>query len=79
MNILTFQECPRCGGKLHWDKTTFTGEEIREYYCPDCKWQETINNGPALWQILSDARQEQSERGEATRQLITDNGESGKD
>ena len=81
MNTLTFNECPRCGGPLHSEKTTFTGEEIREYFCPNCKWQETINTGPALWKVLSDARQEPSERDEATRPLInnTDNSESSKD
>jgi hypothetical protein len=81
MDTLTFRECPRCGGQLYSEKTTFTGEVMRDYYCPNCKWQETINDGPALWQVISDARHEQSERGEATQQLINDpdNSESSKD
>ena len=58
MNALNFESCPRCGHELHSEKSTFTGEEIREYYCSNCKWSESVNNGPALWKILSDAREE---------------------
>lgn len=81
MDNLAAKGCPRCGGKLDSEKTTFTGEVMRDYHCPNCKWQETINDGPALWKVISDARQEQSEQGEATQQLIndSDNGESSND
>jgi hypothetical protein len=35
------------------DKQTFTGEDIREYYCAECKESVIDRRGPALWKILS--------------------------
>jgi hypothetical protein len=40
------------------EKTTFTGREVREYRCDSCQKNVIEHGGPALWQILSDAREE---------------------
>ncbi len=37
------------------EKTTFTGDDMREYECRKCHRKEIVNCGPALWKILSDA------------------------
>jgi hypothetical protein len=38
------------------DKHTFTGREIREYFCTSCQKSTVQHGGIALWQALSDAR-----------------------
>ncbi len=51
--------CPDCGQEMDLvDKSTFTGSEVRDYYCKPCKRSVVDHGGPALWQILSDAREE---------------------
>ena len=40
------------------EKTTFTGREVREYHCAPCRKNVIEHGGPALWQALSDARDE---------------------
>ena len=67
MNALNFSKCPHCGYKLHSEKDTSSGEEIREYFCSNCKWSESVNNGPALWKILSDAQEEEDLQKEASK------------
>lgn len=50
--------CSECGGEMDQiEKTTFTGREMREYECRKCGRKEIVDRGPALWQILSDARE----------------------
>lgn len=50
--------CSECGGEMDQiEKTTFTGREMREYECRKCGRKEIVDCGPALWQILSDARE----------------------
>ena len=36
----------------------FPGCDIREYECGSCGHSEWEDSGPALWQILADAREE---------------------
>jgi hypothetical protein len=40
------------------DKNTFTGRDIREYKCDGCGHEDWEDRGTALWQILSDDREE---------------------
>lgn len=50
--------CTECGGEMDQiEKTTFTGRDMREYQCRKCGRKEIVDGGPALWQILSDARE----------------------
>ncbi len=52
-------KCPDCGNEMDLvDKTTFTGREVRDYYCNACKRSVVEHGDTALWQILSDAREE---------------------
>jgi hypothetical protein len=37
------------------DKQTFTGADIREYYCAGCDKSVIERGGIALWQAISDA------------------------
>jgi hypothetical protein len=56
--------CPTCGREMDLiDRTTFTGNDMRTYRCEHCQLERIRNFGPALWQILSDAR-EAEEKGE---------------
>ena len=43
------------------EKTTFTGRDMREYQCPKCGRREILDCGKALWQILSEANEENQE------------------
>ncbi len=38
------------------DKDTSSGRDMRDYRCDACGEACVVNRGPALWQILSDAR-----------------------
>lgn len=40
------------------DKNTFSGRDIREYKCDQCGHEDWEDRGKALWQILSDDREE---------------------
>jgi hypothetical protein len=49
-------KCPKCARDMKLvDKQTFTGEDIREYYCAACDESVIERGGIALWQVLSDA------------------------
>jgi len=51
--------CPHCGGELRFsEKDTSSGREFREYVCKSCGRSVVEDRGKALWQILSDAREE---------------------
>ena len=53
--------CPKCGGPIQlWDKDTSTGRNILTYGCDACKWNESFDDGIALWKALSDANEESS-------------------
>ena len=52
-------KCPKCGDEMTLiEKHTFTGEDIREYYCERCKESAVERRGIALWQALHDANKE---------------------
>jgi len=52
--------CPDCAVEMDQiERTTFTGRDMREYQCPKCGRKEIIDCGKALWQILSDADENQ--------------------
>jgi Zn finger protein HypA/HybF involved in hydrogenase expression len=40
------------------EKTTFMGRDMREYQCPKCGGKQIIDQGKALWEILSEANEE---------------------
>ena len=51
--------CAKCGEAMRMtEKDTSSGRDIREYVCPGCGYSDWEDVGPALWQILSDAREE---------------------
>lgn len=43
------------------EKTTFTGREMREYQCRQCKRTQIVDCGEALWNIPSDANKQPGE------------------
>ena len=51
-------KCPRCGGNVSTEKSSMSGEVWREYYCHACGWKKEVNEGTAVWKIISDANQE---------------------
>lgn len=51
---MSYDKCPNCGASVESEKDTFSGNVMREYYCSACGWKETVDEGPALWKILSD-------------------------
>jgi hypothetical protein len=56
-------ERPKCGKEMVLiDKTTMTGNDMRTYRCETCEEEHVVNFGKALWQILSDAREEEEAR-----------------
>lgn len=48
------------------EKDTSSGRDIREYRCPQCGFETVEDRGKALWEILSDAR-EQAEAEQAAK------------
>jgi hypothetical protein len=34
-----------------------TGNDMRTYRCDHCQKEHVVNFGPALWKVLSDARE----------------------
>ena len=61
--------CPRCGGNLDVEKDSFSGEVWRSYYCHACGWKEDVNEGTAMWKVISDFREaEEAERAGKPRQ-----------
>jgi hypothetical protein len=52
-------DCAKCGEPMRMtDKNTFSGRDIREYKCDQCGHEAWEAYGTALWQILSDDREE---------------------
>ncbi len=55
--------CPDCGRDMDLiEKTTMTGSDRRTYRCEHCGEEHVVNFGPALWKILSDAREADDKR-----------------
>jgi DNA-directed RNA polymerase subunit RPC12/RpoP len=53
------QTCQHCGGALRFiGKDTFSGREMREYECEKCGETITEDGGRALWEIISEANEE---------------------
>ncbi|HME57446.1 MAG TPA: hypothetical protein VKF63_03850 [Terracidiphilus sp.] len=51
--------CSKCGEPMRMtEKDTSSGRDIREYACDSCGHTDWEVRGPALWQILSDDREE---------------------
>lgn len=51
--------CAKCGDEMRMtEKDTSSGRDIREYACDGCGHTDWEVRGPALWQILSDDREE---------------------
>ncbi len=51
--------CPKCSGFMKLtEKDTSSGREIHEYTCSQCGYSDWEDRGTALWQVLSDAREE---------------------
>ncbi len=64
--------CAKCGEPMRMtDKNTFSGRDIREYKCDGCGYEDWEDRGTALWQILSDDREE-FEAAKAAREAAAD-------
>jgi hypothetical protein len=64
--------CAKCGEPMRMtDKNTFSGRDIREYKCDRCGNEDWEDRGAALWQILSDDREE-FEAAKAVREASAD-------
>lgn len=51
-------QCSVCGRQMELiERTTMTGSDMRTYRCHHCRREEIVDCGPALWKVLSDARQ----------------------
>ncbi len=60
--------CVKCGEEMRMtEKDTSSGRDIREYLCPGCGYSDWEVYGTAMWQILSDDREE-FEREKAERE-----------
>ena len=52
--------CPECGAPTKLiDRTTMSGNDMRQYGCTACSWTHVFDLGPALWKIMSDANKDQ--------------------
>jgi tRNA(Ile2) C34 agmatinyltransferase TiaS len=52
-------QCEKCGAEMdQTEKDTSSGRDIREYECRSCGHSDWEDRGKALWQILSDDREE---------------------
>jgi len=51
--------CERCGEEMRMtEKDTSSGRDIREYLCPGCGNSDWEVYGTAMWQLLSNDREE---------------------
>ena len=50
-------KCSKCGRQMDLEeKDTSSGRDMPTYYCGSCKERIDVDNGIALWKVLSDAR-----------------------
>jgi uncharacterized protein YlaI len=51
-------KCPKCDLRVELEeKDTSSGRDMRTYYCRTCDERVDVDNGIALWNTLSDARE----------------------
>lgn len=56
--VLHEGRCPDCGAPVRQtDMSTFSGREMRDFACTRCGWSMVFDCGPALWKLLSDAKE----------------------
>lgn len=56
-------KCPNCAREMFLEeKDTSSGRDMRTYRCRHCGRSEDVDNGIALWQVLSDAREAEEEQ-----------------
>jgi Zn-finger nucleic acid-binding protein len=50
-------KCPRCGVEMNQEeKDTSSGRDVRTYYCGRCRESHVVDNGEALWKVMSEGR-----------------------
>jgi hypothetical protein len=55
--------CPGCGKQMVFvEKYTMSGDDLRAYRCDQCQEEHTICFGIAMWKLMSDANQADSEK-----------------
>lgn len=55
--------CSHCNVEMEQiERTTFSGRDMREYQCPQCKHKEIVDCGDALWKILADASRPKTDK-----------------
>jgi len=55
--------CPDCSLEMHQiERTTFSGRDMREYQCPKCGRTQIVDCGKALWEILSEAKEQEGKQ-----------------
>lgn len=55
--------CPACGEEMVYvEKYTMMGDDLRTYRCHRCQTEHTIDFGPAMWKLMSDANKLDSEK-----------------
>jgi transposase-like protein len=61
-------KCPNCAREMILEeKDTSSGRDMRTYRCGHCGRSEDVDNGIALWQVLSDARETEEARSRSQR------------
>jgi hypothetical protein len=51
-------KCPQCGKQMRLeDKDTSSGSDLLTYRREECEMPHIVDCGPALWKVLSDARE----------------------
>ncbi|HML09946.1 MAG TPA: hypothetical protein VK432_03735 [Stellaceae bacterium] len=54
---LALDQCPQCGREMELvERTTFTGDDMRTYFCARCAREYVVDFGMATWQALHNAR-----------------------
>ena len=61
-----FNACPQCGGAVHRERDSSSGNVWRSYFCTACGWSEDVDEGVATWKVMSEAVDE----GVATRDVM---------
>jgi len=52
--------CPECGAATKLvDRTSMSGNDLRDWGCTACSWSHVFDLGPALWKLMSDANKDE--------------------